>query len=337
MDSFLTGNFINFIIIAILLLGILSLVFRFIPIGLWVTAYFSGVRVGLFTLVGMRLRRVSPHDIIRPQIKATKAGLDLSIDELEAHYLAGGNINDIIDALIASERANIALSFEKAAAIDLAGRSVFEAVQVSVNPKVIETPNIAAVAKNGIEIIAKAKVTVRANIDRLVGGAGEDTIIARVGEGIVTTVGSAHKHSEVLENPDMISQTVLNKGLDAGTAFEILSIDIADVDVGRNIGAKLQTDQAEADKNIAQAKAEEQRAMAIAREQEMRAKVTEAEAEVPLAIAEAFRSGNLGIMDYYNMKNVQADSDMRKSISREMNDDDSNNRNENKNRNNYKN
>ncbi|SHE93504.1 Uncharacterized protein YqfA, UPF0365 family [Atopostipes suicloacalis DSM 15692] len=337
MDTFLTGNFINFIIIAILLLGIISLVLRFIPIGLWVTAYFSGVRVGLFTLVGMRLRRVSPHEIIRPQIKATKAGLDLSIDELEAHYLAGGNINDIIDALIASERANIALSFEKAAAIDLAGRSVFEAVQVSVNPKVIETPNIAAVAKNGIEIIAKAKVTVRANIDRLVGGAGEDTIIARVGEGIVTTVGSAHKHSKVLENPDMISQTVLNKGLDAGTAFEILSIDIADVDVGRNIGAKLQTDQAEADKNIAQAKAEEQRAMAIAREQEMRAKVTEAEAEVPLAIAEAFRSGNLGIMDYYNMKNVQADSDMRKSISREMNDDDSNNRNENKNRNNYKN
>ncbi|HLR91604.1 MAG TPA: flotillin-like protein FloA, partial [Atopostipes sp.] len=232
----------------------------------------------------------------------------------------------VIDALIASERANIDLSFEKAAAIDLAGRSVFEAVQVSVNPKVIETPKIAAVASDGIEIIAKAKVTVRANIDRLVGGAGEDTIIARVGEGIVTTVGSSEKHAAVLENPDLISQTVLNKGLDAGTAFEILSIDIADVDVGRNIGAKLQTEQAEADKNIAQAKAEEQRAMAIAREQEMRAKVTEAEAEVPLAIAEAFRTGNLGIMDYYNMRNVQADSDMRNSISREVsgdeNDDD---------------
>jgi len=303
MNTFLDGTFINFIILAILLLGVISLILRFIPVGLWVTAYFSGVRVGLFTLVGMRLRRVTPHEIIRPQIKATKAGLDLSINDLEAHYLAGGNINDVIDALIASERANINLSFEKAAAIDLAGRSVFEAVQVSVNPKVIETPNIAAVAKNGIEIIAKAKVTVRANIDRLVGGAGEDTIIARVGEGIVTTVGSADRHAAVLENPDLISQTVLNKGLDAGTAFEILSIDIADVDVGRNIGAKLQTDQAEADKNIAQAKAEEQRSMAVAREQEMRAKVTEAEAEVPLAIAEAFRSGNLGIMDYYNMEN----------------------------------
>ena len=321
MNTFLDGTFINFIILAILLLGVISLILRFIPVGLWVTAYFSGVRVGLFTLVGMRLRRVTPHEIIRPQIKATKAGLDLSINDLEAHYLAGGNINDVIDALIASERANINLSFEKAAAIDLAGRSVFEAVQVSVNPKVIETPNIAAVAKNGIEIIAKAKVTVRANIDRLVGGAGEDTIIARVGEGIVTTVGSADRHAAVLENPDLISQTVLNKGLDAGTAFEILSIDIADVDVGRNIGAKLQTDQAEADKNIAQAKAEEQRSMAVAREQEMRAKVTEAEAEVPLAIAEAFRSGNLGIMDYYNMENVQADSNMRSSISREMSDE----------------
>ncbi|HLR88094.1 MAG TPA: flotillin-like protein FloA, partial [Atopostipes sp.] len=305
---------------------------RFIPVGLWVTAYFSGVRVGLFTLVGMRLRRVTPHEIIRPQIKATKAGLDLSIDELEAHYLAGGNINDVIDALIASERANINLTFEKAAAIDLAGRSVFEAVQVSVNPKVIETPKVAAVAKDGIELIAKAKVTVRANIERLVGGAGEDTIIARVGEGIVTTVGSAKTHAAILENPDLMSQNVLNKGLDAGTAFEILSIDIADVDVGRNIGATLQTDQAEADKNIAQAKAEEQRAMAIAREQEMRAKVTEAEAEVPLAIAEAFRSGNLGIMDYYNMQNVQADSDMRNSISQEMNDGDNDHGNQDRNR-----
>ncbi len=316
------SRLIGFIVIAIILLSVISLFFRFVPVGLWVTAYFSGVNVGLFTLVGMRLRRVNPNDIIRPQIKATKAGLDLSIDELEAHHLAGGNINDIIDALIASERANIDLPFERAAAIDLAGRNVFEAVQVSVNPKVIETPKISAVAKNGIEIIVKAKVTVRANIERLVGGAGEDTIIARVGEGIVTTVGSAVKHSEVLENPDLISQTVLNKGLDSGTAFEILSIDIADVDVGRNIGAQLQTDQAEADKKIAQAKAEEQRSMAVAREQEMQAKVTEAQAEVPLAIAEAFRSGNLGIMDYYNMNNVQADSEMRRSISKQVNHSD---------------
>lgn len=322
MDFLFDSSLLGFIVIAILILAVISLFFRFVPVGLWVTAYFSGVRVGLFTLVGMRLRRVNPHEIIRPQIKATKAGLDLSIDELEAHYLAGGNINDVIDALIASERANIDLTFERAAAIDLAGRSVFEAVQVSVNPKVIETPKIAAVASDGIEIVAKAKVTVRANIDRLVGGAGEDTIIARVGEGIVTTVGSAKKHAEVLENPDLISRTVLDKGLDSGTAFEILSIDIADVDVGRNIGAKLQTEQAEADKNIAQAKAEEQRAMAIAREQEMQAKVTEAQAEVPLAIAEAFRNGNLGVMDYYNLKNVQADSGMRESISRQMNEND---------------
>lgn len=319
---FLDSGLIGFIVIAIIILAVISLFFRFVPVGLWVTAYFSGVKVGLFTLVGMRLRRVNPSDIIRPQIKATKAGLDLSIDSLEAHHLAGGNINDVIDALIASERANIDLQFEQAAAIDLAGRNVFEAVQVSVNPKVIQTPNISAVAKNGIEIIAKAKVTVRANIERLVGGAGEDTIIARVGEGIVTTVGSSNTHSEVLENPDLISQTVLNKGLDSGTAFEILSIDIADVDVGRNIGAALQTDQAEADKKIAQAKAEEQRSMAVAREQEMQAKVTEAQAEVPLAIAEAFRSGNLGIMDYYNMNNVQADSEMRKSISRQVNNSD---------------
>lgn len=302
-------------------MAFISIFFRFVPVGLWVTAYFSGVKVGLFTLVGMRLRRVNPSDIIRPQIKATKAGLNLDINELEAHHLAGGNINDVIDALIASERANIDLPFEQAAAIDLAGRNVFEAVQVSVNPKVIQTPNISAVAKNGIEIIAKAKVTVRANIERLVGGAGEDTIIARVGEGIVTTVGSADKHSQVLENPDLISQTVLNKGLDSGTAFEILSIDIADVDVGRNIGAQLQTDQAEADKKIAQAKAEEQRSMAVAHEQEMQAKVTEAQAEVPLAIAEAFRSGRLGVMDYYNMENVQADSKMRQSISKEVADE----------------
>jgi uncharacterized protein YqfA (UPF0365 family) len=324
MDTFFDGTFIGFIILAILILAVLSLALRFIPVGLWVTAYFSGVKVGLFTLAGMRLRRVNPHDIIRPQIKATKAGLDLSIDDLEAHHLAGGNINDVIDALIASERANIELPFEQAAAIDLAGRNVFEAVQVSVNPKVIETPKISAVAKDGIELLSKAKVTVRANIERLVGGAGEDTIIARVGEGIVTTVGSAPVHADILENPDSMSKTVLNKGLDAGTAFEILSIDIADVDVGRNIGAQLQTDQAEADKKIAQAKAEEQRSMAVAREQEMQAKVTEAQAEVPLAIAEAFRSGNLGVMDYYNMKNVQADSSMRESISREVNDEDEN-------------
>lgn len=320
-NNFFDGTFIGFIVIAIIILAAISLIFRFVPVGLWVTAYFSGVKVGLFTLVGMRLRRVNPHDIIRPQIKATKAGLDLSIDELEAHHLAGGNINDVIDALIASERANIELPFERAAAIDLAGRNVFEAVQVSVNPKVIETPKISAVAKDGIELLSKAKVTVRANIERLVGGAGEDTIIARVGEGIVTTVGSADTHAAILENPDSMSQTILNKGLDSGTAFEILSIDIADVDVGRNIGAALQTDQAEADKNIAQAKAEEQRSMAVAHEQEMQAKVTEARAEVPRAIAEAFRSGNLGIMDYYNMENVQADSNMRSSISNELKDD----------------
>lgn len=323
MEFLLDPGFVSTLIIGIILISLISMFFRFIPIGLWITAYFSDVKVGLFTLVGMRLRRVNPQDIIRPQIKATKAGLNLSIDELEAHHLAGGNINDVIDALIASERADIALTFEKAAAIDLAGRSVFEAVQVSVNPKVIETPMIAAVAKNGIEIIVKAKVTVRANIERLVGGAGEDTIIARVGEGIVTTVGSADTHSNVLENPDMISETVLNKGLDSGTAFEILSIDVADMDVGRNIGAALQTDQAEADKKIAQAKAEEMRAMAVAHEQEMQAKVTEAQAQVPLAIAEALRSGNLGVLDYYNLKNVEADSAMRQSISDDVRDADS--------------
>ena len=319
----LLGNgYIGIIITAVIILVLISIFLRFVPVGLWVTAYFSGVKVGIGTLVGMRLRQVSPHSIIRPLIKATKAGLELSTDELEAHYLAGGNVNLVIDALIASHRAEIDLEFVKAAAIDLAGRNVFEAVQVSVNPKVIVTPDIAAVAKDGIEIIAKAKVTVRANIERLVGGAGEDTIIARVGEGVVTTVGSAEKHSDVLENPDMISQTVLGKGLDAGTAFEILSIDIADVDVGRNIGAKLQTEQAEADKNIAQAKAEERRSMAIAQEQEMRAetqkmraKVVEAEAEVPLAMSEALRSGNLGVMDYYKMKNVNADTEMRTAIS----------------------
>lgn len=320
--DFLGNGFAGIIVTAVIILIFLSLFLRFVPVGLWITAYFSGVKVGIGTLVGMRLRQVSPHAIIRPLIKATKAGLNLNTNELEAHFLAGGNVNLVIDALIASHRAEIDLEFEKAAAIDLAGRNVFEAVQMSVNPIVIVTPDIAAVAKDGIEIIAKAKVTVRANIERLVGGAGEDTIIARVGEGVVTTVGSADKHSDVLENPDMISKTVLGKGLDSGTAFEILSIDIADVDVGRNIGAKLQTEQAEADKNIAQAKAEERRSMAIAQEQEMRAetqkmraRVVEAEAEVPLAMAEALRSGNIGVMDNYKMKNINADTDMRASIS----------------------
>lgn len=320
MDN--TGSWIGFAIIAVILIILISIFLRFVPVGLWITAFFSGVKVGIGTLVGMRLRRVTPHHIIRPLIKATKAGLSLDINDLEAHYLAGGDINQVIDALIAAERANIPLKFEQAAAIDLAGRNVFEAVQVSVNPKVIETPFIAAVAKNGIEVRVKAKVTVRANIERLVGGAGEDTIIARVGEGIVTTVGSSLQHSAVLENPDAISKTILNKGLDSGTAFEILSIDIADVDVGRNIGAQLQTEQAEADKNIAQAKAEERRSMAIAEEQEMvaevqrmRAKVVESESQVPLALAEALQSGNIGAMDYYNMKNINADTDMRTSIS----------------------
>ena len=292
------------------------------PIGLWLTAMFSGVNVSIMTLIGMRFRRVRPSRIVDPMIKATKAGLSLSIDKLEAHYLAGGNVNTVIDALIAAQRANIHLEFEQAAAIDLAGRDVLEAVQVSVNPKVIETPIISAVAKDGIEVKVKARVTVRANIERLVGGAGEETIIARVGEGVVTTVGSSVSHKEVLENPDKISKTVLEKGLDSGTAFEILSIDIADVDVGRNIGAQLQTDQAEADKKIAQAKAEERRAMAIAQEQEMKArvvemkaKVVESESKVPLAIADAFVNGKLGVMDYYNMKNIMADTSMRESIS----------------------
>lgn len=320
------GSIIGVVILAFVVLFVLSLFLRFVPVGLWITAYFSGVKVGIGTLIGMRLRRVNPSKIIQPLIKATKAGLVLSTNELEAHYLAGGNVNRVIDALIASQRADIDLVFEKAAAIDLAGRDVFEAVQVSVNPKVIETPKIAAVAKNGIEIIVKAKVTVRANIERLVGGAGEDTIIARVGEGIVTTVGSSEQHATVLENPDSISKTVLSKGLDSGTAFEILSIDIADVDVGRNIGAQLQMDQAEADKNIAQAKAEERRSMAIAEEQEMRAqvqrmqaKVVESEAQVPLAMAEALRAGKLGVMDYYKMQNIDADTQMRSSISDQAN------------------
>nr|WP_173651654.1 flotillin-like protein FloA [Ndongobacter massiliensis] len=317
-------GFIGVLITILLVVIVLSIFFSFVPVGLWITALFSGVKVKISDLVGMRLRRVRPARIINPMIKATKAGLDLKLNELEAHYLAGGNINAVVDALIAAQRANIALVFEQAAAIDLAGRDVFEAVQVSVNPKVIETPEITAVAKNGIEVRAKAKVTVRANIERLVGGAGEETIIARVGEGIVTTVGSSNSHSEVLENPDSISQTVLEKGLDSGTAFEILSIDIADVDVGRNVGAKLQTEQAEADKRISQARAEERRAMAVATEQEMiaeirrqRAKVVESEALVPQALAEALKSGHLGALDYYRLQNTIADTKMRQSISGE--------------------
>jgi len=323
---FLLGNLINGIlsggfIFIILGLIVLSMFFSFVPIGLWITAFFSGVKVSMATLTGMRLRRVAPSKIINPMIKATKAGLDIKVNELEAHYLAGGNVDTLVDALIAAQRADIPLDFTRAAAIDLAGRNVLEAVQVSVNPKVIETPSISAVAMNGIEVVVKARVTVRANIERLVGGAGEETIIARVGEGIVTTVGSADTHKAVLENPDSISKTVLKKGLDSGTAFEILSIDIADIDVGRNIGAKLLMDQADADKK-AQAKAEERRAMAVASEQEMKAevqkmksKVVEAEREVPLAIAEALKNGNLGVMDYYKMNNINSDTDMRKSIS----------------------
>ena len=324
MELFFTGG------IALLIIILLILFFTFVPVGLWITAFFSGVRVKIATLIGMRLRRVVPSRIVNPMIKATKAGLSINLDDLEAHYLAGGNVNTLVDALIAAQRANIPLIFERAAAIDLAGRNVLEAVQVSVNPKVIETPNISAVAKNGIEVIVKARVTVRANIERLVGGAGEETIIARVGEGIVTTVGSSVSHSDVLENPDSISRTVLDKGLDSGTAFEILSIDIADVDIGRNIGAKLQMEQADADKKIAQAKAEERRAMAVAKEQEMiaevqamRAKVVEAEAEVPLALAAALKEGNMGVMDYYNMRNILADTDMRNSISK-ISDEDNN-------------
>ncbi len=307
----------------VLIIIVVMTFLHFVPIGLWISAIAANVPVGIFTLVGMRMRRVSPQRIVLPLIKANKAGLDVSVNQLEAHYLAGGNVDKVVDALIAAHRAQIPLPFERSAAIDLAGRDVLEAVQMSVNPKVIETPIVSAVAKNGIELKIKARVTVRANIDRLVGGAGEPTIIARVGEGIVTTVGSSESHSDVLANPDDISKTVLGKGLDAGTAFEILSIDIADVDVGRNIGAELQTDQAEADKRIAQAKAEERRAMAVAKEQEMKAytqemeaKVVEAQAEVPHAMAEALREGRLGVMDYYTLNNVQADTDMRNSISR---------------------
>ncbi len=303
----------------IVLVGVIALVvlgfFIFVPVGLWISALAANVKVGIFDLVGMKLRRVKPGKIVMPHIKSTKAGILLQVNQLEAHYLAGGNVDRVVDALIAAERAGIELTFEKAAAIDLAGRDVLEAVKMSVNPKVIETPNVSAVAKDGIELLVKARVTVRTNLERLVGGAGEATILARVGEGIVTTVGSSVSHKEVLENPDGISKVVLDKGLDSGTAFEILSIDIADVDVGRNIGAELQTVQAEADKNIAQAKAEERRAMAVAKEQEMRAYVVEAEAEVPKALAAALREGRLGVMDYYDMQNLKADTEMRTSLS----------------------
>ena len=297
------------------------LIFYFIPVGLWFSALVSGVRISLLQLILMRWRKVPPSTIVSSMIESTKAGLELNPNELEAHYLAGGNVTNVVHALVSAQKAM--LDFKMATAIDLAGRDVFEAVQMSVNPKVINTPPVAAVAKDGIQLIAKARVTVRANIKQLVGGAGEETVLARVGEGIVSSIGSAQSHKIVLENPDSISRVVLEKGLDAGTAFEILSIDIADIDVGKNIGAQLQMDQAEADKNIAQAKAEERRAMAVALEQEnkakaqdARAKVILAEAEVPLAMAEAFRSGNLGVMDYYKMKNIMADTTMRETIAK---------------------
>jgi len=309
------------LLVPLTLLFLVIIVLWAVPVRLWVEALSARVPVSMATLVGMRLRKVSPAAIVRPLINASKAGLDLSIDQLEGHYLAGGRVDRVVGALISADKANIDLAFNQAAAIDLAGRDVFEAVQVSVNPKVISTPKVAAMAKDGIQLIAVALVTVRANINRLVGGAGEETILARVGEGIVSTIGSAESHKAVLENPDKISKTVLSKGLDSGTAFEILSIDIADVDVGKNIGAELQTDQAEADKRVAQARAEERRAMAVAQEQEMKARVEEmraevvkAEREVPLALAEAFRQGNLGVMDYMKYRNVQADTQMRTAI-----------------------
>ena len=313
---------ISLLVIFVVAIIALFIFLYFVPINLWITAVFSGVKVSLVELVAMRIRKVPPSVIVNSLITARKAGLDLTTRELETHYLAGGNVPSVIRALISADKANIPLDFKQATAIDLAGREVFEAVQISVNPKVITTPKVAAVAADGIQLIATARVTVRVNIQQLVGGAGEDTILARVGEGIVTSIGSAETHKEVLENPDKISKLVLNRGLDAGTAFEILSIDIADVDVGLNIGAKLQTDQASADLKVAEARAEERRAMAVAYEQEMRAKAQEArakvilaEAEIPKAIADAFRSGNLGIMDYYRMQNIQADTSMRESIS----------------------
>ncbi len=325
MESILSGA--SLLIILVVLLGLILFLYL-IPVGLWVTAFFSGVRLKLVRdLVGMRLRKVPPALVVRTMITGHKAGLDLEAPQLEAHYLAGGDVQKVVHALISADKANIDLSFEQATAIDLAGRDVYEAVQVSVNPKVIETPPVSAVAKDGIQLRAVSRVTLRANIDRLVGGAGEETIIARVGEGIVSTIGSADSYKAVLENPDSISKVVLAKGLDSGTAFEILSIDIADVDVGENIGALLQANQAEADLQVARAKAEERRAAAVAREQEMkaaveeqRARVVAAEAEVPKAIADAFRAGNLGIMDYYQFRNIQADTKMRDAIGR---DDDS--------------
>ena len=316
----LPSDIINLFVLFMVVM-LISVIAWAVPVRLWIEALSAGVRVGMPYLVGMRLRKVSPPAVVRPLIWATKAGIPLSVDDLEAHYLAGGEVDRVVRALISADKANIELGFQQAAAIDLAGRDVFEAVQVSVNPKVINTPKVAAMAKDGIQLIAQARVTVRANINRLVGGAGEDTILARVGEGIVSSIGSAVSHKEVLENPDAISKTVLAKGLDSGTAFEILSIDIADVDVGKNIGADLQTHQADADKRVAQARAEERRAMAVASEQEMKARVEEmraelvkAEAEVPLALAEAFRAGHLGVMDYMRYKNIQADTSMRQAI-----------------------
>ena len=306
-------------IAVIILIGIIGLLivlfFVFVPVGLWISSLAANVKISIFNLIGMRLRRVVPSRIVLPLIKARKAGMKLGVNQLEAHYLAGGNVDNVVNALIASEKAGIDLPFEKAVAIDLAGRDVLEAVKMSVNHKVIETSNVSAVAKDGIELLVKARVTVRADLERLVGGAGEATVLARIGEGIVTTVGSANSHKEVLENPDDISKRVLSKGLDSGTAFEILSIDIADIDVGRNIGAQLQSLQAEADKNIAQAKAEERRAMAVAKEQEMRAYVVEAEAEVPKALAYALREGKMSVMDYYELQNLKADTEMRSSLS----------------------
>lgn len=316
-------QFFGIVLLLSSVIAFLLIFFTFVPVGLWISAFAAGVHVGIFTLIGMRLRRVVPSKIVIPLIKAIKGGINVNVNQLEAHYLAGGNVDNVVNALIAAHRADMNLAFERAAAIDLAGRDVLEAVKMSVNPRVIETPNVSAVSKDGIELLVKARVTLRANLDRLVGGAGEATVLARVGEGIVTTVGSSDSHKEVLENPDRISRTVLDKGLDAGTAFEILSIDIADVDVGRNIGAQLLTLKAEADKNIAQARAEERRAMAVAKEhemkamvQEMRSKVVEAEAQVPQALAAALKEGRMGVLDYYNMQNVIADTQMRDSISK---------------------
>lgn len=302
-------------IVLLCVIGLLVvLFFVFVPVGLWISAVAANVKVGVFDLVGMRLRRVAPGKIVFPLIKATKAGLTVKVNQLEAHYLAGGNVDRVVNALIAAQRAGMDLSFEKASAIDLAGRDVFEAVKMSVTPKVVETPLISAVAKDGIELLVKARVTVRTNIERLIGGAGEATVLARIGEGIVTTVGSSKSHDEVLENPDEISKLILEKGLDSGTAYEIISIDIADIDIGRNVGANLQSLQAEADNKIAQARAEERRAMAVALEQEMRAAVVQAEAEIPKAMAQALREGHIGVVDYYKLQNVLADTDMKKSI-----------------------